>query len=219
MIAVQPRPAVLSPSAALGLKLYALVAMVLDHVDWLLLDGQLGFHATWGRTVFPVFAVLLAMNLARLREPGRMCGDLPGRMFAFGLLAMVPYTILQGSLLPLNVMFTLGAAVVLCGLVQARFHMLAVAFALFVGGLVDYGWFGLLAVLLPYLAFRAGVAQFLAVVVACLLLYPVNGSLWALAAVPLIVVASYVDGGAPRWKWLFYVAYPAHLAVLALLGV
>lgn len=218
MIAVQTRHAMLSPAAALGLKLYALAAMVVDHADSMLLDGRLGFHDTWGRTVFPVFAVLLAANLARWGKPDHMLHSVAYRMAAFGVLATLPYVALQGHWLPLNVMFTLAAAVVVCAFVQLRSYAFAVVFALVVGALVDYGWFGLAAVLLPWAAFRSGVLPSVAVVVACLLLYPINGNLWALAAVPLIVIASYVDGDAPRWKWLFYVAYPGHLFVLAIIG-
>jgi hypothetical protein len=227
MIHARPRYWQLSPAAMLGLKLYALAAMVADHADWMLFDGALGFHATWGRTVFPVFAVLLANNLARWGEPDHMLHSLSARMAIFGLLATPAYYYLVhgtlfpvdfdvAALVPLNVMFTLSAAVAVCAFVQLRAYVLAAALGLVVGSLVDYGWFGLLAVVLPWSAFRSGFMPSAALLVACLLLYPINGNLWALAAVPLVAVATYVQGDAPRWKWLFYVAYPGHLAVLAL---
>lgn len=217
MIAVPQRHALLSPAAMLGLKLYALAAMVVDHVDWMLFDGALGFHATWGRTVFPIFAVLLAMNLARSDRPGHLLHSVSARMLFFGVLATLPYVVLQGSWLPLNVMFTLSAAVAVVALVQMREWLWAFLAAALCGVLVDYSWFGILAVLVPWYAFRNGLLPSVAIAAACLLLYPINGNLWALAALPLIVIASYVEGDAPRWKWLFYVAYPAHLVVLALL--
>jgi hypothetical protein len=215
MIHARPRYWQLSPAAMLGLKLYALAAMVADHADWMLFDGALGFHATWGRTVFPVFAVLLANNVARWGTPQRMTGDLPARMAAFGLLASVPYVYLQGSLLPLNVMFTLAAGVLVCGLIQSRAHLLAAAVFAVAGVFVDYSWVGLLAVMLPWAAFRGYASPLWWFVAACGLLTFINGNLWALAAVPLVAVATYVQGDAPRWKWLFYVAYPLHLAALA----
>ena len=217
MIHVRPRYWQLSPAATFGLKLYALVAMIADHADWMLFAGSLGFHDTWGRTVFPVFAVLLANNLARWGTPDRMTGDLPGRMALFGGIAFGPYVYLQGSVLPLNIMFTLALAVMLCGLLQLRMYWMAGLLGLVAGAFVDYSWFGLLAVVLPWAAFRAGSHALPAFSLACLLLTFVNGSLWALAAVPLLGIAAYVQGHAPRWKWAFYVAYPAHLAVLAVI--
>ena len=42
----------------------------------------------------------------------------------------------------------------------------------------------------------------------------VNFNLWALAAVPLILLATRVELRVPRLRWLFYALYPIHLTVL-----
>ena len=43
-------------------------------------------------------------------------------------------------------------------------------------------------------------------------LFYINKNLWALAALPLFVLASRVDLPVPRLRWVFYAFYPLHLA-------
>ena len=45
-------------------------------------------------------------------------------------------------------------------------------------------------------------------------LHLVNRNEWALAALPLIALASCVNLRAPRVRWAFYAFYPLHLAVI-----
>jgi hypothetical protein len=45
-------------------------------------------------------------------------------------------------------------------------------------------------------------------------LYDVNKNLWALAALPLLVLAARVDPPVPRMRWVFYAFYPLHLAAI-----
>ena len=45
-------------------------------------------------------------------------------------------------------------------------------------------------------------------------LHLINRNDWALAALPLIALASCVDLKVPRVRWAFYAFYPLHLAVI-----
>lgn len=45
-----------------------------------------------------------------------------------------------------------------------------------------------------------------------------NGNLWALAALPVVVVLSGVRWQLPRGRWAFYGYYVGHLALLAALA-
>lgn len=45
-------------------------------------------------------------------------------------------------------------------------------------------------------------------------LYVVNQNLWALAALPLIFLASRLSIAVPRVRHVFYIFYPLHLLVL-----
>lgn len=210
------RHACLSNAGALFLKLVALAAMVADHVDWLLLDGATGFHATWGRMVFPAFALVLAYNLERIQSPGKL-RDLCSRMGWVGCIASVPYVYLQGTFLPLNVMFTLAASVFVVALLRGRRPTFAALVALGAGLLVDYNWFGIAAVVGAWAVLRGGYGLPMAALVVVALTCAVNLSPWPLLLLPMLAIALRLPGDSPRLKWLFYAVYPAHLAVLAVI--
>lgn len=205
----------LSDAGALLVKLVALTFMVVDHVDLFLYDGALGFNATLGRTVFPLFAFLLAVNLARAPDPVPVVRKLVPRLLVFGVLAQPAYVALQGNALPLNIMFTLAAAVAVVGLAGRRAYLWAVLLFVWAGAPVDYAWLGLGAIVGPWLVLRAGFGFMPALTLACILLSAWCGSPWPFAAVPVLLVATLLDAPAPRWRWLFYVAYPVHLALIA----
>lgn len=221
MVTVPASRAVISDAALLLLKLFALGWMVGDHLDMWLYGGRLGIHDGIGRIVFPLFAFVLAYNLTRV--PQGKLWTLAGRLFVAGAIASPAYIALQGSPLLLNVLFTLGLAVAIGAAWLEGWAVLAGVMFVAGGYLVDYQWFGLLCVLVGWWSLRVGNAcgelRACALSLPALfaaLLWPINGSWWALLAVPLVVVAAVtVDGPAPRWRWLFYAAYPAHLYVLA----
>jgi hypothetical protein len=50
-------------------------------------------------------------------------------------------------------------------------------------------------------------------------LWFINGNLWALAAVPVVVAASFIRIDVPRLRWIFYAYYPLHLFALALIRI
>ena len=56
-------------------------------------------------------------------------------------------------------------------------------------------------------------------VLACAALWFVNRNLWALAALPVLFLASRVDVRLPRLRWAFYAYYPLHLAALWLIRI
>ena len=56
-------------------------------------------------------------------------------------------------------------------------------------------------------------------VLACAALWFINRNLWALAALPVLFLASRVDVRVPRLRWAFYAYYPLHLAALWLIRI
>lgn len=197
----------------LAVKLAAFAVMILDHVDWFLYGGAMGINATIGRGVFPAFAFVLGVNLARMNVPGMH--RLIARLLVAAAVSQLPYAYLQGALCPLNVLWTLMAAVVCVAFLRGG-SRLGAALVWFVAGFaVDYLWFGIAAVVAVWwLASRSLAGTF---TVPALLVIPVNLSPWSLAVLPLGWLAGRLPAGdAPRLKWLFYVGYPAHLVALAL---
>jgi hypothetical protein len=56
-------------------------------------------------------------------------------------------------------------------------------------------------------------------VLACAALWFINRNLWALAALPVLFLASRVEMRVPRLRWAFYAYYPLHLAALWLIRI
>lgn len=204
-----------SPASLLYLKLAAFLVMLVGHADWFLFDAQFYVHHTLGRIVFPVFGFILAYHVARM-ETGRV-GPLLFRL-AFAAAVSAPfYGYLQGAPLPLNILATYFVAIVCYVLWTHRMAPVAVLVFLVASMFVDYSWFGVSGVLVCLWWFRTERRfSLVPLAVFAALLTPINGNLWALLAVPLVAAAAYfLQGDAPRWKWAFYVGYPAHLVVLS----
>jgi len=198
-----------------ALKWLALVLMTGDHVNSFLLDRSVPILYDLGRLAFPLFAVVLAYNLAR---PGADYWRATRRLVLVGLVATWPYTVVTGHVLQLNVLFTFAVAAAAMAL-WSRSHLASLALVIGLAGFVDYEWYGVGLVLAAWWFFRSQSAIAAAATVgACASLVLVNGNAWALAALPLVIVASHSAPDVPRLRWAFYGFYPVHLAVLALLA-
>jgi len=209
-----------------ALKWLALALMTLDHVNKYLLHDKLAGAFALGRLAMPIFAFVLAYNLAR---PGALeKGVYPRvvlRLLLVGVIASVPFMALGGLAAgwwPLNILFLLALATASIWLIEKRTNASqSAAFFLFLvgGAFVEFWWFGLGFCLAAwwYCKTRSR-AALLVWVFAAASLYTVNRNLWALVSIPLILAAPLVEIGMPRLRNVFYVYYPAHLAVLLLIS-
>jgi hypothetical protein len=222
-LAPSPLPSLtLSDGSLEALKWLGLVLMTLDHVNKYLLHAAVLVLFDAGRTVMPIFAIVLAYNLAR---PGTLeRGVYPRvmtRLALVGAVAALPFVALGGlgwDWWPLDVMATLLVAAGVMYLIERGSAARVVgAVALFVigGALVEFWW--------PALAIAVGAWSYFrrpnwpALVFAlCGLaaLYVINKNLWAFAVLPLILVAARTDPPVPRLRWAFYAFYPLHLVVI-----
>ncbi len=208
-----------------GLKWFALVSMVYDHVVRLLFMGPtLGAATAFGRIAFPLFAFILAYNLARPGVSSRVYRRLILRLIGFGILAQPAMFYLIG-VWQLNILFTFAVFVVLLWLVDLRsekWYALPGALLLFAlaGTQVEFSWHGLLLALSLAYFVRNGLtlASLLILAFGMLALATINGSHWGALCLPIILIASRLTLPLPRNKWLFYVFYPAHLTLIAFLA-
>jgi hypothetical protein len=204
------------------LKWLALLLMTLDHVNTFLYDRDFPVLYRMGRVAMPLFGFVLAYKLAR---SGTLANGAYGRVMkrlaVFGLLASPMYVAMVGWQ-PLNIMFTLLVAVAVMYLIEkgGRWRVVSATVLFFAcGAYVDFSWFGVLHCLAAWCyCKRPDWPALSAWVAATAALYTVNGNLWALAALPVILVASRIDVRMPRHRFVFYAYYPAHLAVLWGLG-
>jgi len=210
-----------------ALKWLALVLMTGDHINKYLFNATLPFLFQAGRVALPLFVFVLAYNLAR---PGAFERGVyertMKRLAVFGILASIPFVALGGLYAgwwPLNVMFTL---LVFTATAYFAEHgdkpRLAAATAVFVlgGGLVEFCWPAVAFGLAVWLCLRRpNWLAVMAAVLSCAALWFINGNFWALAALPVLFLASRMSIRFPRWKWAFYAYYPLHLIALWLIRI
>lgn len=204
-----------------ALKWLALVLMVLDHINKYLLQASAPALFAAGRLVFPLFAFLLAAQLAR---PGARQAGLHARVLhrlgGAGAVASVPLIGLGGlawGWYPLNVMATLACGTMIVALLdQARStpRLLAGLVFLFGGAVVEFWWPGLALFVAAWWLHRSGPTGTALFGLALAVFAFLFATPWPMLCVPMLAAASQVDLKVPRIPHVFYVAYPLHLAVL-----
>jgi hypothetical protein len=215
---LKPPRLALSSGSIEALKWLALILMTLDHVNTFLYNGKFPALFNIGRIAMPIFGFVLAYNLARpdALEAGVYERTMK-RLALFGVVATPVFVALVGWL-PLNIMFTLLLAAATLYLLEQneRWRVIAALLLLAVGGgLVEFQWFGVLYCVAVWLYCKHPTWLRLSIWIASAAsLYAINRNLWALAALPLIFAVSRLDLRMPRLRHVFYVYYPAHLAVL-----
>lgn len=200
----------MTSSARELLKWLAVALMTCDHVAKVIYGGYVPGLSEAGRIAFPIFALVMAYNLA---QPGADLAKSMRRLFLWGLLAQPAHAIAFGYWLPLNILltFALSAAAIFAA-ANRNWLALGVA-AVVLPAFVDYQWCGVGFVLLAWMWFRG--APHLVMLPAFAALCWFNGNLWALAAVPLVFCLHRSTVELPRARWAFYGYYVVHLAVLA----
>ncbi len=203
----------MTSSAREVLKWLAVILMTGDHVAKVIHGGYVPVLSEAGRVAFPLFALVMAYNLA---QQGADVGKSVRRLGMWGVIAQPVHALVFGYWLPLNILLTFAlcaGAIYLAG--QRRWIALAFAAAalpLF----VDYQWAWVGFVLLAWCAFKW--RQFWPLVPAFGAICWFNGNLWALAAIPVALGLSRVTWPVPRGRWAFYGYYVMHLACIGLLA-
>ncbi|MBE6906804.1 MAG: hypothetical protein E7476_11080 [Ruminococcaceae bacterium] len=215
---------------ALALKIIALVSMFIDHfaVAFPSFFSETGFLVMRcvGRVAFPIFAFLIARGCVYTKDRRRYFL----RILLLAVISQIPYTYALHSS-KANILFTLAAsvaAIILLENIRSRNHRILSAVFLipicFASPYLDYGWKGvLLIVLLYYIQEPVQTGWFL--VFALMLIYnPIRSRdylfyyLSAVVAVPFLVAYNSRQGYKGRvLQYGFYLLYPLHLAVYSLL--
>lgn len=221
-----PHGLVISDGTIEAIKWFALVLMTFDHINKYIFEETLPGVLEMARVVMPLFAFVLAYNLARPNtlESGAYIRTMK-RLGLYGTIAS-PFFISLGGLIagwwPLNIMFMLLFATYIIFLIEkGGADRLFYATILFVigGAFVEFWWFALAFCLAAWWYCKTtSKTALIVLVLATASLYVVNRNLWALASIPIILVAPLVDIKMPRIRKAFYIYYPAHLAVLLVIG-
>ena len=216
-----------------ALKLIALVTMTVDHVGYFLFP-EIEVLRYIGRLAFPIFAYMIGEGCLHTHDLRRYFV----RIFALGVFCQVFEVAFDGSWY-LNVLLTFSGSIVIwyfadrlrrkrnagnaAALITVSVALLAVCevlprFLTKQGFEVDYGFWGML---IPVaVALLPKKPQKIAAVASLLCLIALHDgytmSWFALCAVPLLIL---YNGKRGKWrlKYLFYVYYPLHVAVLSVL--
>jgi hypothetical protein len=217
--------------------------MLFDHLAVVFPDIFPFWFRGIGRLAYPIFVYLLAEGFRYTKSPEKFLM----RLLAFALISEIPYDLAMGNTISFtantNIFYTLflgGAAIFLYERYKEKYNWqtMAVIAALLPTAVlaqilsVDYGGMGVLFIyamyaIKPYTArlIAFGVftlSQFIPLIMAYFLDIAIRPEYlmmipFALAAIPII--ALYNGKRGYKAKWLFYWAYPAHLAVLAVISV
>lgn len=205
-----PRGVPLGSSARELLKWLAVLAMTGDHVAKVVFGGYVPVVSELGRIAFPLFALVMACNLA---QPGADLRKSIQRLVLWGVIAQPLHALAFGYWLPLNILLTFALAAVAVHALANNRHLTLLLAAGVLPMLVDYQWAGVGFVLLGWIAFRHRAWWLLLVGFAAVCWVNHNG--WALLAIPVALLVARVQWMVPRWRWAFYAYYVGHLAVLA----
>lgn len=204
-----------------AIKWTALVLMLVEHVFYFVLERMPVSVMLVGRSVFPLFAMALAVGVSGIPAADREAwGRLLVRLLAWGIVAAAAGSLVRDAL-PANVLFTLalGLFVDIAWRSGHWSRWFSVGAALLLGFAVEYGPCGVAAVALLCgwardQGSRGGLVQLgLAIGLICV----ANGNIFAVFA-PLIAWA--LDRGElaiPRVPRFFYWAYAGQWPVFALL--
>src|SRR5690606_17664812 len=140
-----------SNSSLTAIKIIGITAMLVDHFNAFVNPNYNQTLFEIGRIAFPLFALVLGYNLARI--PSEKMPKIMLRLLMFGIMATPVYIILGGGLQhwwPLNILFTLCLATTIVYLLSLLTHnrwavtarMTAILLFAVIGGLVDYLWLG-----------------------------------------------------------------------------
>ena len=201
-----------------AIKWLALGIMTLDHINkYLFAEKYIGVFDL-GRLAMPLFGFVLAYNLARRGGLERgIYNRTMKRLCVYGLVATPVFFCLVGWW-PLNILFMLLVAAGIAFLVEkgGMGHKAAAVLLFLVGGLfVEFWWFALMFCFFAWRYCKSPtLGALFGMVASAASLYVVNRNYWAMAALPLIFAAPHIDLRMPRLRHVFYIYYPAHLAVI-----
>ena len=214
-------PIKISDGAIEVLKYLALTSMVADHINKYLFNGTIEVLFILGRLAMPVFIFVLAFNLARPGEnKAGTYKRIMTRLFTFGVLAFPPYFYMSGNALPLNIMFTLLSLTAIIYFIERKNIIISLVIIFLMGAIVEYWWPALLFGIATWAYIKKpNIGMALLSTLACLSFGFINGNMWAVAAIPLIILMCFFKISIPRYKWFFYAFYPLHLYLLWLIRI
>jgi len=200
------------------LKIIAIVAMLIDHVGYLLLP-ELTILRVIGRIAFPIFAYHVVIGYKKTSDLKKYVY----RLSIFAIISQLPFAFFGGGL---NIFFTLLMGILAIYLFDKNKRNLLlilfisiIAFEYFLISF-DYGLYGVMIILLFFIYFNDSRSLSLSFSLLTLL-YCIEANnyvqLFAIFAIPLFYLKYTTE--VRLNKYFFYSFYPAHIALLLLINM
>jgi len=213
------------------LKIIALISMTFDHVGLTFFPSALWMRIV-GRLAFPIFAFMIAEGCRYTKHKARYLGTLA----IMALVMQIIYFVFEKSLyMCIFVTFTLSVSCIYAidnFKKQKNFISFIFAFGVLVGVFyltkiltqntsfwVDYGFWGVMLPPVVYFCKNKTQKAIAFTIMLILVSLDLGGiQLYSLLSIPLIVLYNGKRGKL-NLKYLFYMYYPLHLAVIYLIEV
>lgn len=197
------------------LQVVALVAMTVDHVGYLFFPESV-FYRIIGRVAFPVFAYGIAEGYKVTRDVRKYFI----RLIVLAVISQIPYMYAFNVSNP-NVIITLLSGLVSMVLIDNKkyLYVLAVLGVCALGGF-DYGLYGLSMILVFNYLREDKLSCCLFNTLLTLFYIGQTGNYVQIFALPVFFAIAYLPELKERVKFprrVFYIYYPLHLAVLAVM--
>ncbi len=215
-----------------ALKIIAMASMLIDHVGLILFPQHQIFRII-GRIAFPIFAYMIAEGCFYTRKRKKYLLMIAG----LGIMCQLVSTITTGSLYQ-NILITFTLAIITIfsidnflkkkNMPSFLLMALTVASVIFVsyvapiifeshGFKVDYGIWGVLLPVFVYFSPTKMLKIFFTTLILAIRIFLVSKlQLFALLAIPFLMLYNGKRGKL-NMKYVFYIFYPAHLAILYLI--
>ena len=214
---------------AFHLKIIAVISMLFDHVGYFLNSGNFTFANYLGRLAFPIFAFQISEGYIHTKNLKKYLS----RLGIFALISQIPFMLFEYSIgfdYTLNIFFTLFLGL-LCIIafdkLDNKFLSLLIIFVLcFIGEYikVDYGYWGILLILLFFVFKNNKLLMVLSFLLMCIykyLPYLINYNfhyayiiITIATFTSIIPILLYNGKLGLKTKYLLYIFYPLHLLIL-----
>lgn len=215
-----------------ALKIIAMVSMLIDHIGYIIFP-QYQLLRIIGRIAFPIFAYMIAEGCFYTRNRKKYLLMIAG----LGIICQLVATIATGSLYQnILITFTLAIATIFAidnflkkkKMPSFLLMALTVAGVIFIsyiapvifeeqGFTVDYGIWGILLPVFVYFSPTKALKIFFTALILAIRIFLVGKlQLFALLAVPFLMLYNGKRGKL-NMKYVFYIFYPAHLAIIYLI--
>jgi len=191
------------------LKIIAIISMTLDHIGWLFFPDIIIFRVA-GRLAFPIFAYQIALGYEKTKNVYQYML----RLFIFGLISQIPYSLLTEGL---NIFFTLLIGLVMIYLKDKTnifIGLLPLVFDYFFE--LEYGIYGLLMIYC-FSIFKDNKANAILSIISLTLVFSslyYHNLVQALAIFALPMIFYEFKTRITLNKYVFYLYYPLHLLLL-----